>query len=685
MNTLVDFQVPSEDDIYSRVASRVNITAQEARTALAEHSIRLATPLPARRSMCVHRLYCEGVKHDTDDNDGPFEIDIRFGAGPWALASRRNSAGKSNLLWALSWTLRGEGFDEYQRGDTVDWFRYIRADAEIAGVPLSVRVAFDLPHRVHAELLTSDSLGHLLALPGRERQGDQVRHVAAADGVTAVKELIGRFMSDRLGLRSLTVQSAEPGAPAEADGSRDSTEQVHGWASFFHAIALNAGHDRVLLGPTQFGALPARLMQIFLDVPYVTDLSEVTAALKHRQQLHRHGQRRQSEDRKAREQRLGPVRAELDLARQRLAALSENTPDARLLLKSVQESMLRVRRAAADGDELAGFLQAARRARRSDERALKWAQESAAARTLLGALDPEICPRCEADIDDGRRTAENAAHLCAVCTSPLQIGTENSQSNDELLAGLRDKLDKSREAESKARTAWQNADAELKAARSAQAEAESAFDQSQSSSWFAEQQEAAAAVHRLEGVIALLEQELASSPDVTDDTTQGTRILEATEQELRTIVTVRSRELFQDVSTELVRLARRLGVTNLTSVDLKLNGTINARKSGTSTPYRNFSPGERLRMRIAAVVAMITVGQRHGIASHPGLLLIDAPTAEEVVPGDAREVLAALHDLAATVDGMQLIITTMNDAIWEVFPEERIIRSSAGPGERYMF
>ncbi|MFF1747980.1 hypothetical protein [Streptomyces mirabilis] len=71
-------------------------------------------------------------------------------------------------------------------------------------------------------------------------------------------------------------------------------------------------------------------------------------------------------------------------------------------------------------------------------------------------------------------------------------------------------------------------------------------------------------------------------------------------------------------------------MANPTSVNLGLDGKLNARKTGAMHPFKAFSPTDRLRMRIAAIVGMIKVGRKRGIMSHPGLLLIDAPTAEEL-------------------------------------------------------
>ncbi|MFI8008330.1 hypothetical protein [Streptomyces sp. NPDC086010] len=55
-------------------------------------------------------------------------------------------------------------------------------------------------------------------------------------------------------------------------------------------------------------------------------------------------------------------------------------------------------------------------------------------------------------------------------------------------------------------------------------------------------------------------------------------------------------------------MAQNLGVRDLTSVSLGLNGNVNAKKPGSKHRFSAFSPTEPLRLRIATVVAVITVG-----------------------------------------------------------------------------
>ncbi|WP_433281830.1 hypothetical protein [Micromonospora sp. CA-244673] len=686
--------IPQDSDLYAAIAAKVaGVDARRIRQVLDSYGVALASPLPARRELRVRRLYCEGEKTGTTDNDGPFTVDMSLGDGPWVLASKVNSAGKSTLLWALSWALRGESVDEFRRPETAGWLTYVRADLHVGGVPVSVRLEFLRPGQPSATLLTADTVDQLLALDGRDVDGAGVRAVATA-APPDVKGLIERLMLDRLGLRPISVWAAEPGAPKDEAGQRDSAEQFHSWASFYYAIALNAGHDKVLLGPTAFGQLPAKLLQIFLDVPYVPELTHLMSAQKREDQEDRRVKRRAEEDAEARRTQIQPLREALAAAKSRLADLQSRQPDLTGLLTAADAAARKMAERQAIHLDLQQRFGAARRIRLQDERAARRARQSAAARLLLGALDPEACPRCDHEIDEPRRAAEESDHRCAVCSNPLPAHEEDPNAQAMLLQRHAEQEAASRRAEAAAKKAADEAAERFGESRDRheQLQAKLAAIRSDTA-----QQDLVAAqreCYQLEGALAIAAGGGDAVPAVVGSylATQEPRqdsaldvesdILASAIAVLQETVRNHSRALFADLNNKIVLVARSLGVTNLTSVDLDTAGRVNARKSGVKCAFKDFSPGERLRMRIATIIGMITVGHDHGIMSHPGLLLIDAPTAEEVVPGDARVVLQALHEMANRVAGVQIVLTSTEDVLWDIFPPDRII---TGPDARQLF
>jgi hypothetical protein len=687
-------QLPSfDDDLYGQIAAKAGVEdPAEVEAVLNAHGINLAKPFPARREFVVRHLYCDGIKSGAADSQGPFTFRAAFGPGSWAIASTINDCGKSSLLWALSFALRGEGFSGFVRPATVPWFSYVRADIEVGGAAASVRLTFDRPGRPSVRLLAGESIDNLVALQDREEEAPGV-WLAAAAGPDGTKALIDRFMLERLGLRPLSVWKAEPGAPKNADGNRDSVEETHRWASFFYAIALNSANDSLLLGPTTTGQLPVRLMQIFLDVPFVAELTQLTTeSRKDTQEVNRIA-RRASEDETARQQQTEPLRRALAAAEDRLGALRAEQPDLTALLHEAEVAAARLASSQSTHEAAQEQHGAARKARLTDQRRARRAAQSSAARLLLGALDPEACPRCDHPIEEDRKEVEDAQHLCSMCTNPLPDLQEDSEARAETMKKLEERVNASLKAEQTAHEAVQLASAVLDVDRAAHLQAQERLQQAQSSQWHAAFEAAQREVYQLQGALSVATRSIgAIGPAVDDYLTANAAgnqqqpgpdeaVLAAAIDVLTQTVAARSRALFTELNKEIVTIAQNLGVRDLTSVSLALNGNVNAKRSGAKHRFSAFSPAERLRIRIAAVVAMIVVGRRQGIMSHPGLLLIDAPTAEELAPEYIHRALKTLYD-AGAMPGMQVLITSLEKELWDVFPEDRIV---TGPHKRELF
>jgi hypothetical protein len=673
--------MPNADELVSRIADRARAAEGPVEAVLAAAGVSLEPPLPAQRSLTVHRLYVRGVKAGVNAGaNGPFERDLALGPGAWAIASQNNFAGKSSLLWALTWPLRGQPDETYQRSDTSRWFRYLRVDAEVAGLPLSFRISIEDGALRQGTLLAGDSIGHLTALQGDEQAGPGVHVAASADTQDAWAAMVSRLMLERLGLPPLHVFAADSAAPHEQDGQRDGGRRTHGWPAYFSVISLASASDSILFGRTAVGQLPTRFMQVFLDVPFAADVMGADAAARESRQSARHAARRATADAAARSAHWQPLHDQLAQAERRLASVRSVRPDLPGRVRAAQEStraLLPLQERLARAQEAAGT---ARRARINDHRALRRASESAAARAMFAALDPHACPRCEAAIDRQRRQREEQENQCAVCSSPLAVSDTAEQDRETLLAGLRNQLDASRAAEQSASEAAQDAELALAEARTVADDAMSAAAREQGQAdYLADLRAAENEVARLQGsleVVAGLGQ-----PEPAND--ERERILEATGAILKEIAADATRELFTELNGEILELAHRLGIANLQSVTLDLAGRVNALLSDNPRPtaFSHLSPGERLRLRVAIVASLIRVGRRRGIRSHPGLLVIDSPTDVEIVKGDAETLFRELRALGEE-EGIQLVIATMNQAVWRALPRDRII---TGPQGQHLF
>ena len=435
----------------------------------------------------------------------------------------------------------------------------MRADIQVGGVAASVRLTFERPGSPSVRLLAAEGIDELLALKGRQESGSGV-HVAAAAGPKGAKALIDRFMLERLALSPVSVWRAEPGAPKDAEGNRDSVEDVHRWASFFYTVALNSGNDSVLLGPTTTGLLPVRLMQIFLDVPYVAELTQLTTATRKDAQEDNRVVRRAREDDAARQEQIKPLRKALGEAEASLSELRSNRPDLGDLMAAADATAGRMAACQADFNAAQEQYAVARKNRLADQRRVRRAAQSDAARLLLGALDPEACPRCDHAIEEDRRTAEDTQHVCSICTNPLPEVEEDPHARAEMLSRLQNRAATSLRTEETASNTVRAAASALATHRTAYGQAVERLEHAQSSQWHADVEKVQMDVYKLQGALSVatraigtvspsVDDYLASSaelptspPDVDDD------IIAAAIGVLTEIVASRSRELFAELN-----------------------------------------------------------------------------------------------------------------------------------------
>lgn len=675
------YDTPTEGALLDRIAAKAKVDVGTARAVLDEHGISLRPPMPADRRITLRRFVAEGEKFGvTRGKNGPFFRDIELGPGAWAIASTENSAGKSSLMWALAFALRGESDDVLQRPECFQWFRYIRLDAVVSGVPISVRLHIDSDGNYRTIMLTAESIDTLAALEPHQEEASGVGIVDAAEGKVAVAALMSRFMMKQLGLRPLELFAENAGAPRE-DGARDGTVQSHEWPAFFPLVSIMSASDSVLFGKNATGNIPVRLIQEFLDIPFVSELMSAGASSKLAKQQARHSARRAKEDAEVRAGRLGKAEEQLESARRRLRDLRGNVPDFDALRTETRAAAYAAARTEQRLAAATSLHAQGRQARIDDERRLRELSESAAARALFGALNPRMCPRCESPIDKDRQHNEHEHGQCAVCTSPVTVPDAGPEDREHLLGALRSALKASREAEAEAQSALDEADGSHRRAVARQREAQSALDavllRGDSE---AQVRDAELEVARLDGAAQALAK--LGYPEESQAEDVEAQVLAAANDILRSTARAVTNKLFDELNEEIVELARELGVANLDSVKLDTRGHVNPRKSGNPATFKGLSPGERLRLRIAIVITMIRVGRRYGIRSHPGLLLIDSPTDVEVKPGDVKIMLDQLVALGEELDGLQIVITTGHDAVWEAFPGSRLI---VGDDREFLF
>lgn len=339
-------------------------------------------------------------------------------------------------------------------------------------------------------------------------------------------------------------------------------------------------------------------------------------------------------------------------ARSALDALDRHSPaqSASAAAADVRALAGQLADAEADRTSASTLHRQARAARQEDERALNDHRESAVARALFHGLDPAVCPRCEIPVAAERKAKEADEHACAVCAQP--IVADEQDTDDEAEAELADALDASSKAEAAAFEALEQvsaaaADLSMRLA-AADAELRGARDAASTDERTAQELDIA----RAEGALAVLPDDDTAAVEPVD------RVLDALVAEVEADLVAASRDLFAELGGETAALARGFGIESLTEIRIDRAARLAIVKGGVEAGgFSAQSPGERLRLRIATVLALLRVGHRRNIATHPGLLMLDSLKAEEVQDEDAAALLEALVAAAADTPGLQVLTT----------------------------
>jgi len=595
---------------------------------------------------------------------GPFDRELRFGPGLTVLAAD-NLRGKTSILELLTWCLRGSPRSGLQ-GVVRSWLSRLECDAVVAGRALGFRLTIKAGELTEGWVLSAAEADRLAGVDTAQPDSGitEILRAADQDGFSTMVEAL---MMELLHLERL-----------ESTSSRTGTgKATYGWPAYFGALYLPPGGEPALLGDVVIGGLAGRLLQVFLDLPSAALLTRIKAARDQLAEADRTAEADATRMRQLLDGQRRTVLAHLEAARAEFGALHEQ-PATATLVRTVSELNEAAIGAQASLREARETYELLRWQRQNDEKRLNDVREHQAARLLFHALDPKVCPRCEAPISPERRTAERTRAVCAVCTESIGHGPDPQQAAAaEQEAHWR--LTASRNAEAAALTHRDTTAAYAEEQRQALAAAERALAVAHFGEATDHRRELVNRIARLEGAVAALEALPVPAEDRHDDVRA---VLDAAVGILTEDQETASDQLFGELNAYVAELARSFGFRNLDHVVVDRAGRLQVFKTGGPREwFRTQSPGERLQLRIAVVAALLRIGHRHGIATHPGLLFIDSPRSEEVQDEDAVALLTALERLCVETPGLQILVTTADERLVRRSLTRSTIIAAPGPGQ----
>ncbi|WP_067502032.1 ATP-binding protein [Actinoplanes sp. TFC3] len=651
----------TREDLATRVAVRTGLAVPAVEKVFRELGFAPTVSGALPRPMQLRRLRLAGLR--SVEPLGPFDRTFRFGPGLTVLAAD-NLRGKTSVLELITWCLRGSPRDTLQ-GVVKRWLSRLDCDVVIAGRPLGFRLTLRDGELVEGRVLSTTDAELLAEATAADPSGRIVEILRSSDP----KQFATRV--ETLMMELLHLEELESSSRRSADG-----RATYGWKAYFGVLYLPPGGDAALLGDAVTGGLAGRLLQVFLDLPGAALLTRMRTT---RDQMEEAAKAVESDAERLRRlldaQR---VTTELKLEATRAELAAAHVPPATgTLIAAVTDRTAAVIQAGEALRQATEAHELLRWQRLQDEKLLIDLQEHRAARLLFHALDPQACPRCEAPIGPERRAAERARAICAVCTEPTEPDY-HAQGPAAATQEAKWRLTTSTRAEKRAEQHRREMAAVAAECGAELAVAEQELGADQAGETARQRQELQDRLTRLEGEAAAW----MSVPATEEPRIDAVRmVLDAAIELLTADQAAAGDGLFAELNADIAALARGFGFRNLERVEADRAGRLQVFKTGGPREwFKNQSPGERLRLRIAVVVALLRRGHRHGVATHPGLLLIDSPRSEEVQDEDAAALLSALEQLCRETPDLQILVTTVDEFLVRRVLSDSTLITAPGPG-----
>lgn len=608
-----------------RVAQSSKRSIEDVQAILNRHNIVDAPTPPISRPLRLKKLEFSGEKNIQGEID-PFKFSWEPQlVGVNVIASDENFVGKSSIFQTMLWALRGE--PKALTTTTHGWIQ--KVEAEFLAGDRHIRVRFDVIDgypKGTIDLLHSDG---------------NVIHSLPFSSSDVFKSHMNSVMLDALAL--------EPIATSREVTSQEKTVMYSdGWASYTGAFLFDSDSS-ALIGEATGTDLAQRLLQVFLGIPWATTLFQARAAKRVTESLVQSRRRKLSQ---LGNQSLEQMQARLAEIRQQIAdgtAREQALVQLDLMRKKYEQLSMEVSRLKAATIVVDAEVAAGSQDLIDKKRTLLAIEEEMVASRFLGMLSPTCCPRCTQAFATSRLKNESTTGECSVCMAPVEGAADIDY--DALKTATRKEVAKLEKALSSVTAEAQELTKEFETART-QLESTAADVATLSASGTAQEEqklrlEGARLEGMLEAVSKLVQTDTGEEAELAVLTAAADYAKDLVEEAAETVLN-RSSVLIRD-------LVKRLGMRDVEEVKLKRNAAVDVRKGGSESTFGKLSAGERLRVRIATVIALLQASKQFGAGRHPGLLVIDSPAKEEMADANVEEMLEALSELASTVN-VQLFV-----------------------------
>lgn len=616
------------------IASKSNYSIEEVKSVIEKYEIKQSPNIGIPKHLLIQELNFSGAKQGIFNNDFSFQFN-NLSSGIYGVISDNNLRGKTSILEIIKWLLRGHT-SSLQDG-VKNW---------IKNANLKYSIGKEL-YLVEINQMQNQFNGYLYNLIDSDK--NKLSEFYSED---EFEKCMATFMMDQFSLNDIS-----------AFRSSRINEEVgkkvnHSWSSLASALFISTNYDS-LFGETTSDGLNNRLMNMYLGLPWISTynaLKTIESQIKSENKVEDIHLNKELERRK---KRFNEINIELD-KNEKLIKSFPNDNDLRDKIKKSREDYSNISRQLTSLDnvlrKLSSEFEIAKETKISDKKRINNFKEDMAANAIFKRLNPTCCPHCDTKITKEKIEKEKTTHQCAICDSELF----NSEDSKVLIEELELNL-KASEKEFKEIESQYNKNKEQQILLSSRLlEVQKNIDKFEIElNSFSKRNEIEKEITRLLILKDEYKIEDIAKSDIKlkvplDEKKIISKAIEVTKGRFEDL----QKELLSEVSIEILRISKLVGLSNYENIQLSGIPSLSIIKDGGTTSYSKVSPGEKLRLKVITTIALLSVAEKRQVGRHPGLLLIDSPSAQEVSDSDLNSLIEGLEKLTKELPFLQIIIAS---------------------------
>jgi hypothetical protein len=642
-------------DWLSNVAQKLDLSISEVAEVTVRHHIKPSPVVPKPKRILLKRIYFSGEKTG-DGHSGEFSFCWdELTPGLWGILSERNLRGKSSIFGVVQWLLRGRSSS--LRDDVRTWIQEAILTFLLDRDTYEITISND--DDIIGGLCRIDELG-------------EAHEVVSFSNSFEFERAMSSFMMGQLSLEPVVVWTGN--APTEG-GKR----VAHEWP-FLSGVMFIGTDYTSLLGDTFIPGLSVRLLQMYLGLPWVSTLTEAKASENSLKKDRDAANRKVAQEITSKEGRILEIESEIIEIKNRI----EKTPSSQEVINeytnaSEQLKLLlgQIRQTENEVERSIRIREAAQAALRADKRELQSFVDAHAAGAVFRRLAPTICPRCEAKISHSKLQEEQESGACCICNEHI-IGDDVA---DEKRAELSLRVKASEAADVQATK-------QLEMTSNFLGELESEKDKIQ-----LKREQLEAHLDTFESRRELELQLVSAEAKLTEvrrnfvgeEYCDGKELKIITQlvKDVDSRVKAEQPDILKNVSDKILEYAKRFGLENYSLTQLQGGGQLRLERGGVQTCYSNVTLGEQLRLKVATILAIISVSHTSGVGRHPGLLMIDSPGSQEMVGPDLEGLMSGMAEVIKELPFLQVFVASVTSEIMLQYIDEN--KRVAAVGDNYLW